>query len=57
MITLDADTLLHKSAVRYLVARIESAPSDVCAVAGAVLVKTAGIIFSQEFRSGIIFLE
>lgn len=41
MITLDADTLLHKSAVRYLVARIESAPSDVCAVAGAVLVKNS----------------
>ena len=41
MITLDADTLLHKSAVRYLVARIESAPSDICAVAGAVLAKNS----------------
>lgn len=37
MITLDADTLLHRSAVRYLIARIESAPVNVCAVAGAVL--------------------
>lgn len=39
VITLDADTLLHKSAVRYLVARIISAPSEVCAVAGTVLVR------------------
>ena len=41
VITLDADTLLHKSAVRYLVARIESAPTDVCAVAGSVLVRNS----------------
>jgi len=41
VITLDADTLLHRSAVRYLVARIESAPSDVCAVAGSVLVRNS----------------
>lgn len=38
VMTLDADTLLHKSAVRYLVARLESAPNEVCAVAGSVLV-------------------
>jgi biofilm PGA synthesis N-glycosyltransferase PgaC len=41
VITLDADTLLHASAVRYLVARIESAPKDVCAVAGSVLVRNS----------------
>lgn len=41
IITLDADTLLHSSAVRYLVARIESAPDDVCAVAGSVLVRNS----------------
>lgn len=41
VITLDADTLLHPSAVRYLVARMESAPKDVCAVAGAVLVRNS----------------
>ncbi|PJW13729.1 glycosyl transferase [Geobacillus sp. Manikaran-105] len=41
MITLDADTLLHRSAVRYLIARIESAPVNVCAVAGAVLVRNS----------------
>ncbi|MBC2581682.1 glycosyltransferase family 2 protein [Clostridium sp. DJ247] len=38
IITLDADTLLHKSAVRYLIGRIKSAPSEVCAVAGSILV-------------------
>lgn len=41
IITLDADTLLHKSAVRYLVARIKSAPSEVCAVAGSILVRNS----------------
>jgi len=41
VITLDADTLLHPSAVRYLVARMESAPEDVCAVAGSVLVRNS----------------
>jgi biofilm PGA synthesis N-glycosyltransferase PgaC len=40
-ITLDADTLLHKSAVRYLVSRIKSAPGEVCAVAGAVMVRNS----------------
>ncbi|WP_077369588.1 glycosyltransferase family 2 protein [Anaerosalibacter sp. Marseille-P3206] len=39
VITLDADTLLHKSAVRYIISRITSSPEDVCAVAGAVLVR------------------
>jgi biofilm PGA synthesis N-glycosyltransferase PgaC len=41
IITLDADTLLHKSAVRYLVARFFSSPQDVCAVAGSVLVRNS----------------
>ncbi|MCD6356885.1 MAG: glycosyltransferase family 2 protein [Anaerolineaceae bacterium] len=41
MITLDADTLLHKSAVRLIVARILSSPKEVCAVAGAVLVRNS----------------
>lgn len=41
VITLDADTLLHSSAVRYLIARIESAPENVCAVAGSVLVRNS----------------
>lgn len=41
IITLDADTILHKSAVRYLVARIKSAPNDIAAVAGSVLVRNS----------------
>ncbi|MFU0825286.1 glycosyltransferase family 2 protein [Clostridium sp.] len=41
IITLDADTLLHKSALRYLVARIKSAPNDISAVAGSVLVRNS----------------
>lgn len=40
-ITLDADTILHKSAVRYLVSRIKESPADVQAVAGAVLVRNS----------------
>ncbi|MBS4201619.1 glycosyltransferase family 2 protein [Bacillus sp. FJAT-49732] len=41
LITLDADTLLHQSAIRYLVARIKSSPADVSAVAGSILVKNS----------------
>jgi len=40
-VTLDADTILHKSAIRYLVSRIKSAPAEVCAVAGSVLVRNS----------------
>ncbi len=41
VITLDADTLIHPSAVRYLVSRIKSSPEDVCAVAGSMLVRNS----------------
>ena len=41
VITLDADTLLHSKAIRYLVSRINSAPSDIAAVAGSVLVRNS----------------
>lgn len=41
VITLDADTLIHPSAVRYLVARMISSPSDVSAVAGSMLVRNS----------------
>ncbi|MFD0673876.1 glycosyltransferase [Cohnella sp. GCM10027633] len=41
MLTLDADTAMHRSALRHIVARMKSAPSDVCAVAGAVLVRNS----------------
>lgn len=40
-ITLDADTLLHPSSIRYLVSRMKSSPADVCAVAGSVLAKNS----------------
>ena len=41
VITVDADTLLHRRAVRHLVARLLSAPGDVRAVAGSVLVRNS----------------
>lgn len=41
VITLDADTLLHKSAIRYLVSRMKSAPAEICAVAGSVLARNS----------------
>lgn len=41
VITLDADTLIHPSAIRYLVSRIKSSPDDVCAVAGSMLVRNS----------------
>src|SRR5580765_868771 len=39
VVTVDADTLLHEEALRRLVARIESAPPDTVAVAGAVMIR------------------
>lgn len=41
VVTLDADTLLHPEALRRLVSRLESAPPDTVAVAGAVLVRNS----------------
>ncbi len=41
VITLDADTLLHPSSIRFLVARMNSSSEDVCAVAGSVLTKNS----------------
>ncbi len=41
VITLDADTLLQRSAVRLLVARLEASPPDVVAVAGDVMVRNS----------------
>lgn len=41
VITLDADTLIHKKAVNYLMSRIKSSPKDVCAVAGSMLVRNS----------------
>lgn len=36
-----ADTILHMSAIRFLAARIDSAPKEVCAVVGSVLVRNS----------------
>lgn len=41
VVTVDADTLLHRSALRILVSRLESSPSSVSAVAGCVLVRNS----------------
>ncbi|WP_085506041.1 glycosyltransferase family 2 protein [Thalassobacillus devorans] len=41
VITLDADTLIHPSAVRFLMARMISSPPDVVSVAGSMLVRNS----------------
>jgi biofilm PGA synthesis N-glycosyltransferase PgaC len=41
VVTVDADTLLHRQALRRLIARIESAPPDTVAVAGAVMIRNS----------------
>jgi biofilm PGA synthesis N-glycosyltransferase PgaC len=41
VVTVDADTLLHRQALRRLIARIESAPADTVAVAGAVMIRNS----------------
>ncbi|AOT69674.1 glycosyltransferase family 2 protein [Geosporobacter ferrireducens] len=56
LITLDADTLLHKSAIRYIVGRLFSSPSDVCAVAGTVLVRNSRGKFLARVQEWDYFL-
>jgi biofilm PGA synthesis N-glycosyltransferase PgaC len=56
VITLDADTLLHKSAVRYLIARIVSSPKDVCAVAGSILVRNSRTNIKTRIQEWDYFL-
>lgn len=56
VVTLDADTLLHKSAIRFIVSRMKSAPSDVCAVAGAVLVRNSRTSFIAKLQEWDYFL-
>ncbi|WP_197059318.1 glycosyltransferase [Cryobacterium sp. MLB-32] len=41
VITVDADTLLHRDALRRLISRLESAPPNTVAVAGTVLVRNS----------------
>ncbi len=56
VITVDADTLLHRSAVRLLVARYQSSPSDVVAVAGSVLVRNSRSSFWARVQEWDYFL-
>lgn len=56
VITLDADTILHRSAVRLLVARHTSAPDDVVAVAGSVLVRNSRVGFWTRVQEWDYFL-
>jgi biofilm PGA synthesis N-glycosyltransferase PgaC len=60
VVTVDADTLLHREALTYLVARVASRPQDqhVCACAGALVVENApSNLLSRmqgwDFRLGI----
>ncbi len=50
VVTLDADTLLHRQALRRIVARLESSPPNTDAVAGAVLVRNgrAGMLACMQ---------
>lgn len=54
--TLDADTLLHKSAVKYIVARIKTSPEEVSAVAGNVLVRNSRENFITRLQEWDYFL-
>ncbi|OWA35573.1 glycosyl transferase [Saccharibacillus sp. O16] len=56
MLTLDADTLLHQKALRHIVARFKSSPQDVCAVAGAVLVRNSRGNFLAKIQEWDYFL-
>ena len=56
LITLDADTVLHKSSVRYIVSRMESSPKSVCAIAGTVLVKNSRQNFITKLQEWDYFL-
>lgn len=55
-ITLDADTLLHRSAVKHIVARLLSSPPDVGAVAGHVLVRNSRDNFLTRLQEWDYFL-
>ncbi|MCG7317765.1 glycosyltransferase family 2 protein [Brevibacillus laterosporus] len=56
VITIDADTLLPKSSIRYLVARMKSSPENVCAVAGSVLAKNSRENFWTKIQEWDYFL-
>jgi biofilm PGA synthesis N-glycosyltransferase PgaC len=56
VITVDADTLLQRSALRLLVGRLMSSPPDVRAVAGAVLVRNSRSTFWSRVQTWDYFL-
>jgi biofilm PGA synthesis N-glycosyltransferase PgaC len=56
VITVDADTLLHRSAIRLLVARYASSPSNIVAVAGSVLVRNSRAGFWARVQEWDYFL-
>lgn len=56
VVTLDADTLPHRTSLRSLVARLESAPSQVVAVAGSVLVRNSRQGFWARMQEWDYFL-
>ncbi|MFT8318612.1 MAG: glycosyltransferase [Sporolactobacillus sp.] len=56
VITLDADTLIHPSAIRFLVARIKNSPASVCAVAGSMLVRNSRESFWTKMQEWDYFL-
>ncbi|WBL16758.1 glycosyltransferase family 2 protein [Sutcliffiella sp. NC1] len=56
IITLDADTILTKPAVRLLVSRLLSAPNEICAVAGSVLVRNSRKNFWTRIQEWDYFL-
>lgn len=56
VVTLDADTLPHSTALRSLVARLESSPNRVVAVAGSVLVRNSRQGFWARMQEWDYFL-
>ena len=56
VITLDADTVLQRSAIRLLVGRYASSPDDVVAVAGSVLVRNSRAGFWARVQEWDYFL-
>lgn len=56
VLTLDADTLLHRVAIKNIVSRILSAPDDVCAIAGTVLVRNGRSTLLAKIQEWDYFL-
>lgn len=56
VVTVDADTLLHPEALRRLVSRLESAPPDTVAVAGAILVRNSRVNYLARMQEWDYYL-